>query len=188
MNPTHPIASRAARLAGSLLISVVAVSCATTDGVRDDAARAETETGRLDIALLHPMAQAIARVGAPECAAKVHEAAIYLIVDTESGAIVHSGSDDLYSFSLEVIDPDGMTSYVSLNIAPGEDAACAISYEIVTPVGRDCAGVAETLWPGAVPGNPLRKNTIPIALGDGQTALLHPVGDACLVIRKEIIP
>ncbi len=190
MNHAHAITSRAVRLAGCLLLSMAVLSCATTDGTRSEVTEDEPpRAAQIDVSGLHPMARAIARLGAPECAQKVHEAAIFLIVDTESGAIVHSGSEDLYSFSLEVIEPEGMTSYVSLNVAPGKDAACAISYEIVTPLGRDCKAIGEQFWPEAVVGKPLRKHMIPLSLPEGQTVLLHPVGEtACIVIRKEIIP
>lgn len=141
-----------------------------------------------DFSSLHRLAQAVAQLGAPECAPKVHEAAIYLITDTESGAIAHSRSYDLISFSLEVTDHEGMTSYMSINIAPGKNLACAISYEIVTPVGTKCDVLAKEIWPNAQVGDPLRKQIIPLSLDDGQTVLLHPVGESCLVIRKEIIP
>lgn len=193
MNHAHAPASRAFRLTGCLLLSMALLSCATTDGTRNEVKSEVAEdtpsAAQIDVTGLHPMARAIAQLGAPQCAQKVHEAAIFLIVDTESGAIMHSASKDLFSFSLEVIDPDGMTSYVSLNVAPGKDDACAISYEIVTPLGRDCETIAEQFWPEAVVGNPLRKQMIPLALPEGQTVLLHPVGEtACIVIRKEIIP
>lgn len=141
-----------------------------------------------DFSSLHRLAQAVAQLGAPECAPKVHEAAIYLIHDTESGAIAHSRSYDLFSFSLEVTDQEGMTSYMSINVAPGKSQACAISYEIVTPIGMKCDALAKEAWPNAQVGNPLRRQMVPLSLDDGQTVLLHPVGESCLVIRKEIIP
>ncbi len=176
------------RVLACVLLSAGMLACASTGPAPDNGEQAEPRRAQIDLSGLHPMARVVAQAGAPQCAMKVHEAAIYLIIDTESGAIFHGGSDDLYSFSLEVIDPEGMTSYVSLNVAPGVDANCAIGYEVVTPIGEACSSLAERFWPEAVHGSPLRKRTIPLGLPDGQTILLHPVGDSCLVVRKEIIP
>ncbi len=176
---SHPRLLSSLRPAACVLLSAGLLACASTG---------PAPTPVVDYSTLHPMARVVAQAGAPQCAMKVHEAAIYLIIDTDSGAIFHGGSDDLYSFSLEVIDPDGRTSYVSLNVAPGGDANCAIGYEIVTPVGEPCSSLAERVWPEAITGKPLRKQMMPLGLPDGQTVLLHPVGEACLVVRKEIIP
>jgi hypothetical protein len=189
MNHRHPIATRAARLAVMSLLSLAVTACATTDGARSEAVQDELRPAQIDISSLHPMARAVAQAGAPECAMKVHEAAFYLVVDADSGAIADVRSEDLFSFSLEVIDPEGMTSYVSLNVAPGKDNACAISYEIVTPIAMKCEDIAQEIWPDATAGNPLRRQIIPLGLEDGTIVLLHPVGEsACIVIRKEIFP
>lgn len=176
------------RLVACGLLSTGLFACASTGPAPDGEDPTASQPTRIDLSGLHPMARMVAQAGAPQCAMKVHEAAIYLIIDTESGAIFHGGSDDLYSFSLEVIDPEGVTSYVALNVAPGVDANCAIGYEVVTPIGEACSSLAEHFWPDAVRGSPLRKQMIPLGLPDGQTILLHPVGDSCLVVRKEIIP
>jgi hypothetical protein len=184
MNHAHPVLPRHRRRRH--FVPILALLLALSGTAAGDGT--QPAPAQPDLSGLHPIAQAIAQAGAPQCAPRVHEAVVYLILNTESGAMMHAQSEDLYSFSLEVTDDDGLTYYVSLNVAPGNDAACAISYEIVTPLALDCEAIAKQLWPNAVVGNPLRKHMTPLAVGDGQTVLLHPIGDGCLVIRKEIIP
>lgn len=183
--PIAPLASSTRRFAGILLLSLALAACATTT---TNQAGSEEESPRIDITALHPLARTIAQAGAPECAMKVHEAAIYLTIDTAAGALVHTNSRDLHTFSLEILDSDGLTSFVSLNIAPSAANACAISYEVVTLVPLACDAIISEGLVGAIVGDPVREHIMHYAFEGGPHVFLQPFGDACLMIRKEIFP
>jgi len=173
-------------VARPLIVAILAgltVACASQP--RDVTSETAADADYSD---LHPLAQAVARAGAPACAAKVTEAAFFLTEGSGATAFWNVRSTDLLSFSLELVGPAGATSYASLSIAPGEDDACAVGYDIVTHFTASCETVASHVFPAMhVPERqPARMGML---IGpDGEHVFLMAVGEGCVAVQKEVFP
>lgn len=171
---------------GLISVSAAACLCAAAAGAGGEPA---AENSAPDpYADLHPLAQAVARAGAPACAAKVTEAAFFLTEGASATAFWNFRSAELLSFSLEVVSPDRVTSYVSLNIAPGEDGACVIGYDAVMHWASDCETVARIVHPGMRTAGTQPGSMAMLKGGDSEYLFLMPAGQGCVAIKKEVFP
>lgn len=170
-------------LVGGIALGIAVAGCATGGD------KAEPPAAQDDpYAHLHPLAQIVARAGAPACAAKVTEAAFFLTEGTGATAFWNFRSTDLLSFSLEVVSPEGVTSYVSLNIAPGENGACVIGYDAVTHWVNDCETVARHVWPDSHAVGTQPEHMTMLVGSDSEYLFLMPVDQGCVAIKKEVFP
>lgn len=194
--PTPTPAPGAARLLGYGLIAWACFGCAATGPVPDGAgtpAAAPAEEGGLaplpePFTGLHPLARAVADAGAPACARKVAEAAYFLTEGSSATAFWNIRSEQLLSFSLEVLSPEGLTSYVSLDVLPGDDDECVIAYDMVMHWPNDCEAVARHAYGPGRPADSQPANMTMLRGPDGEHVFLMPVQGGCVSVQKEVFP
>lgn len=189
----------AARVLGCGMVVWACIGCAATGGTpglagsdTTPAAAAEDDGGLAPVPEpftgQHPLARAVTEAGAPACARKVAEAAYFLTEGSNATAFWNIRSEALLSFSLEVVSREGRTSYVSLDVMPGENDECIIAYDLVIHWANECETVARHVYATGRPLDPQPAHMALLRGPDGEHVFLMPVREGCVSVQKEVFP
>jgi hypothetical protein len=131
------------------------------------------------------------RNGIRSCVKRIDQVHKFLIGKSPAGIFTFmppEGNPDeqLFSTSIEVVQPNAVPAYASSSYSPGM-TGCGAVYEAVTYRPTSCKTVAAKEYPNLKATNPLKKDIQILVGSQTMRVFLMPADKGCVVIKKELV-
>ena len=188
----------AKRIALGITVSLLAVTAAITFGNGASAKSTDKKTKPVASsqqsavpADANPLTKAFAGKGVTSCAARINQVTNFLGSGGTTGAFLFIPSQkvnqQLVSASMEVVDKDKKSAYMSASFASNQANGCGAVYDAIAWWPNKCEEVASSQFNGKKSIGNLKQSIGVLDLGPTTRVFLMPAGDGCISIKKEVV-
>ncbi len=129
--------------------------------------------------------------GVVSCTARINQVTNFVGSGGATGAFLFlpppPQDQRLASTSIEVVDKDKKSVYVSSSFAPNQANGCAAVYDAVAWWPAKCDAVASSQFPGQKQVGIIKQNIAILEINAVTRVFLMPAGEGCISIKKEVV-